>query len=123
MIRHHAVLTKPAIDVGFPEFHIVHDEHFVDIAPLQIVNSFDLRLSEEIAVYGYPCGAAMLERNRRIYRKGQSSSEVGSPVSPFETCATPKLQGAGVAFVTLGEGIDCPHASRMLKTIAPGIGR
>jgi hypothetical protein len=54
MIRHYAVLGNSAIDVGFLEFHIVHDEHFVDIAPLEIMNSFDLRVSEEIAVYGYP---------------------------------------------------------------------
>ena len=70
MIRHYGVLGNQEVDVGFVEFHIVHKPHFEGIVPLQVVDSLDLHVSEEIAVYGYPYGTAMLERNRKIYRWG-----------------------------------------------------
>jgi hypothetical protein len=90
MIRHYGVLSNQEVDVGFVEFHIVHKPHFEGIVPLQAVDSLDLHVSEEIAVYGYPYGTAMLERNRKIYRWGPVIQQGWiSGISPFETSAMP----------------------------------
>jgi hypothetical protein len=52
MIWHHGVLGDAEIDVGFVEFKVVDELHFVGIAPLDVVDVLNLRVSEEIAVYG-----------------------------------------------------------------------
>ena len=90
MIRHYGVLGDPAIDVGFLEFAIVHALHFEGIAPLEVVDTLDLRVSEEIAAYGYPYGTAMLQRDGRVYRWGPVVQQGWiSGISPFETASAP----------------------------------
>jgi S1-C subfamily serine protease len=90
MIRHYGVLSDKRIDVGFLEFRVVDELHFEGIVPLDVVDVLNLRVSEEIAVYGYPYGTAMLERDRRIYRWGPVVQQGWiSGISPFETAATP----------------------------------
>ena len=90
MIRHYGVLSDPGIDVGFIEFKIVHELHFEGIARLEVVETLSLRVSEEIAVYGYPYGTAMLQRDGRIYRWGPVIQQGWiSGVSPFETSTAP----------------------------------
>ena len=59
-------------------------------APLELVENLDLRVSEEIAVLGYPYGTAMLERGGRIRRWGPIAQQGWiSGISPFETATTP----------------------------------
>lgn len=90
MIRHWGVLSDPRLDAGFVEFEIVNRLHFEGIAPLDVADTLGLRVSEEIAVYGYPYGTAMLQRDGRIYRWGPVVQQGWiSGVSPFETSATP----------------------------------
>jgi hypothetical protein len=90
MIRHHGALSDDKIDVGFVEFRVVHQLHFEGIAPLEVEEQLNLRVSEEIAVYGYPYGTAMLERDGTIYRWGPVVQQGWiSGISPFETAAAP----------------------------------
>jgi hypothetical protein len=90
MIRHHGALADASIDVAFVEFSIVHHTHFEGIRPLEIVNTLNLRVSEEVAVYGYPYGTAMLARNGSVYRWGPVVQQGWiSGISPFETASSP----------------------------------
>ena len=57
-------------DIGFIEFHIVHENHFEDIHPLPLAPIYDFKLTEEVAICGYPYGTAMLMRDTKIYRWG-----------------------------------------------------
>jgi hypothetical protein len=88
MIRHFATLDSP--DIGFVEFHIVHEEHFEDIHPLSLANVFNLKLTEEVAVCGYPYGTAMLKRGTLIYRWGPVIQQGAiSAISPFDGAERP----------------------------------
>jgi hypothetical protein len=90
MIRHYGVVSDDRIDVGFVEFKIVHHLHFEGIAPLEFLDTLNLRVSEEIAVYGYPYGTAMLERDGSVYRWGPVVQQGWiSGISPFETASSP----------------------------------
>jgi hypothetical protein len=90
LIRRWGVLSDATIDVGFIEFAIVHLLHFAGISPLDVVDTLDLRVSEEIGVYGYPYGTAMLEKGGRIYRWGPVVQQGWiSGISPFETSTSP----------------------------------
>jgi S1-C subfamily serine protease len=88
MIRHFTSLTD--LDIGFVEFKIVHDAHFEDIHPLQMAESADLKITEEIAVCGFPYGTAMLKRRARIYRWGPVIQQGSiSAISPFDGIVSP----------------------------------
>jgi V8-like Glu-specific endopeptidase len=90
MIRHYGVVSDDRIDVGFVEFKIVQHLHFEGIAPLEFLDTLNLRVSEEIAVYGYPYGTAMLERDGSVYRWGPVVQQGWiSGISPFETASSP----------------------------------
>jgi hypothetical protein len=122
MIRRHGVLATPSLDVGFIEFAIVHPAHFEGILPLTVLDVFDCRISEEIAVIGYPYGTAMLERNGRIYRWGPVLQQGWiSAVSPFETWSIPDeilldvrtaggMSGAPVFRTATGEVLGIHHS-------------
>jgi len=88
MIRHFAALDSP--DIGFVEFHIVKEEHFKGVLPLTLASSLDLRLTEEVAICGYPYGTAMLKRNSKIYRWGPVIQQGSiSAISPFDGAEKP----------------------------------
>jgi hypothetical protein len=88
MIRHFATLDTP--DIGFVEFHIVHETHFEDIHPLPLAPAFDFKLTEEVAICGYPYGTAMLKRDTKIYRWGPVIQQGSiSAISPFDGAANP----------------------------------
>lgn len=88
MIRHFAALDT--LDIGFVEFHIVFQEHFKDISPLQIASTKAFRLTEEISVCGYPYGTAMLKRGHKIYRWGPVFQQGSiSAISPFDGATDP----------------------------------
>ena len=88
MIRHFAALDTP--DIGFVEFHIVHEKHFENIYPLPITNTNDFKLTEEVAICGYPYGTAMLKRGSKIYRWGPVIQQGSiSAISPFDGAENP----------------------------------
>ncbi len=70
IIRRFGALANEDLDIGFLEFKVVTELHFSDISPLDIVSSFDLQVSDEIAVCGYPYGTSMLKKNAKVYRWG-----------------------------------------------------
>lgn len=88
MIRHFATLDSQ--DIGFVEFHIVHEKHFEGIHPLPLAPAIDFKLTEEVAVCGYPYGTAMLKRSTKIYRWGPVIHQGSiSAISPFDGAANP----------------------------------
>ena len=83
MIR--GTLTGDNLDIGFVEFQRSPEQHFVGIDPLQVDENYDLRVTEEILVCGYPYGEAMLQRNGKVYRWGPVVQQgYVSAVSPFD---------------------------------------
>jgi S1-C subfamily serine protease len=90
MIRHFATLRDESLDVGFLEFEVVHETHFQHISPLNISASPELSVTEEVAVYGYPYGTAMLKKNAEVYRWGPVIQRgFISAISPFDTTEAP----------------------------------
>ncbi len=90
MIRHFAALNDEALDVGFLEFEVVNKTHFQHISPLDICSSPKLRVTEEVAVCGYPYGTAMLKKNAKVYRWGPVIQHgFISAISPFDTTDEP----------------------------------
>lgn len=88
MIRHFGALDDP--DIGFVEFHIVHEKHFEDIHPLPLAVKIDFKLTEEVAICGYPYGTAMLKRDTKIYRWGPVIQQGSiSAISPFDGAVNP----------------------------------
>jgi hypothetical protein len=88
MIRHFAVIDN--VDIGFVEFRVVNEEHFLDIHPLALADNTNFRMTEEIAVCGYPYGTAMLMRDAKIYRWGPVIQQGSiSAISPFDGVENP----------------------------------
>lgn len=88
MIRHFATLDSP--DIGFVEFHIVHEKHFEGINPLYLATATTFKLTEEVAVCGYPYGTAMLKHGPKIYRWGPVIQQGSiSAISPFYGAENP----------------------------------
>lgn len=88
MIRHFASLDS--LDIGFVEFKIVFEEHFKDIGPLEIASDKRYKLTEEVAVCGYPYGTSMLKRGHKIYRWGPVFQQGSiSSISPFDGALEP----------------------------------
>lgn len=88
MIRHFA--TIDAIDIGFVEFRIVHEEHFQGVQPLDLSNELDFSLTEDVAVCGYPYGTSMLMDEGQLYRWGPVIQQGSiSAISPFDGAENP----------------------------------
>ncbi len=122
MVRHLAALSNPSLDVGFAEFEIVHEEHFREIAPLDVAASIELKVTEEIGVCGYPYGTAMLKKDNQIYRWGPVVQQgFISSLSPFDTVSEPDeilldvrtaegMSGAPIFRPSTGEVIGIHHS-------------
>lgn len=89
-IREPISLTESLLDVGFIEFSIGDKDQFEAISPLSIQDNWLLTVTEPIAVYGYPYGHSMLQRDNRVYRWGPVVQQgYISAVSPFDTISIP----------------------------------
>ncbi|MCP4608012.1 MAG: trypsin-like peptidase domain-containing protein [Planctomycetes bacterium] len=122
MIRNFAAPSNETLDVGFIEFEIVHETHFQHISPLDISVSSKLRVTEEVAICGYPYGTAMLKKNAKVYRWGPViQSGFISAISPFDTTDTPDeilldvrtaggMSGAPIFRPSSGEVIGIHHS-------------
>lgn len=90
MIQQFAALPDESIDVGFLKFNIVYKKHFQNISPLNIVTSPKLKVTEEVAICGYPYGTSMLAKNFKIYRWGPVIQRGSiSAISPFDNTDAP----------------------------------
>ena len=85
MIRATFTAANESLDVGFVQFQRQPEEHFRGIEPLELDDRYALRVTEEVAVCGYPYGEAMLQRGGKVYRWGPvvQSGHI-SAVSPFD---------------------------------------
>jgi len=122
MVRRFGALANEDLDVGFLEFKVVTESHFRDISSLDIASSLDLHVSEEIAVYGYPYGTAMLKKNAKVYRWGPVIQRgFISAISPFDTATEPDeilldvrtaggMSGAPIFRPSNGEVIGIHHS-------------
>lgn len=89
LIRQVSYLDDPRLDIGFMRYRIVKESHFEAIAPLPIVENWNLRVSEEVGVCGYPYGTYILARESSfrwgpVLQQGHISA-----VSPFDTIGVP----------------------------------
>ena len=83
-------ISEPEIDVGFIEFNRGPEKHFRNIKPLCIQGDWQLKVTESIAICGYPYGHAMLQRDKKVYRWGPVVQQgYISAISPFDTSTTP----------------------------------
>jgi len=61
-----------------------------NIEPVLIVDKWDLKVTEEVAVCGYPYGNSMLEQDGKVYRWGPVIQQGHvSALSPFDNAAMP----------------------------------
>ena len=85
MIRGTWAASHADLDVGFIEFQREPESHFVGVEPLEFDEVYRLRVTEEIAVCGYPYGEAMLQRDGTVCRWGPVVQQGHvSAVSPFD---------------------------------------
>jgi len=122
MIRDFGTLDNEEYDVGFLEFKVVTEEHFRDISPLEVASSYDLHVSDEIAVCGYPYGTAMLTKSAKVYRwRPVVQRGFISAISPFDTTTEPDeilldvrttngMSGAPIFRPSNGEVIGIHHS-------------
>jgi S1-C subfamily serine protease len=89
MIREVSYVENPKQDIGFIRF-VTHDEgHFEAIEPLAIVADWNLRVSEEVGVCGYPYGSQLLSRDYFVRWGPVLQQGHISAVSPVDTTMLP----------------------------------
>jgi S1-C subfamily serine protease len=118
-ILNFGVLSDKNLDVGFLEFEIVEKAHFRDIAPLDI-SSLEFRVTEEVAVCGYPYGTAMLKKNAKLYRWGPVIQRgFISAISPLDNIKNPDeiLLDVRIAEGMSGSPIFRPSNGEVIGTI------
>ena len=90
MIREVSYLDNPKLDIGFVKYKVVVEEHFESIKPLSIVDSWDLKASERVAICGYPYGT-YLQTSGLVFLWGPVVQQGHiSAVSPFDTTDLPE---------------------------------
>jgi V8-like Glu-specific endopeptidase len=83
--------TNSDIDVAFVECPRLEGPGFVLVKALPLRRAWDLRVTQQVAVCGYPYGHAMLQRNRRVYRWGPVVQQgYVSALSPFDNLGGPQ---------------------------------
>lgn len=131
MICEISYLDDPKLDIGMIKYKIVHETHFEAIGPLQIVQDWNLMVSEEVGVCGYPYGTQLLAcgmffRWGPVVQQGHISA-----VSPFDTTGVPDqilldvrtaggMSGAPIFRPSTGEVIGI-HYAGIEATTAFGI--
>jgi len=107
MIRSTFTSDNVNLDVAFIQFQRKPEEHFQSIEPLPLDKRYTLRVTEKIAVCGYPYGEAMLQRGGKVYRWGPvvQSGHV-SAVSPFDGVPEPYLPTEVLLDVRIAGGMS-----------------
>jgi S1-C subfamily serine protease len=89
LIRQIYFFDDPLLDLGLIRYRIVKEEHFQAIAPVRIVDKWNLRVSEEVGVCGYPYGTTLLAGDT-TFRWGPVVQQGHiSAISPFDTTDVP----------------------------------
>lgn len=121
MIREVSYLDNPKLDIGFVKYKVVVEEHFESIRPLSVVGSWDLKVSEQIGICGYPYGT-YLQTSGLVFRWGPVIQQgYISAVSPFDTTDLPEeilmdvrtaggMSGAPIFRPDTGDVIGVHHA-------------
>jgi V8-like Glu-specific endopeptidase len=79
------------VDIALVEFAEVQPEHFASIEPVELDDPRSMRVSEPIAVYGYPHGNTLLEKDGRVHRWGPVLQQGWiSGIAPWEGLAVPE---------------------------------
>ena len=90
-VRHAYPLRSPDVDIGFIEFAEVYPADFANIVPVELDDPRSMRVSESIAVYGYPHGNTLLEKDGRVHRWGPVLQQGWiSGIAPWEGLAAPE---------------------------------
>lgn len=107
MVRGMLTAKNNDLDIGFIEFQRRPESHFVGIEPLRFDETYSLRVTEEIAVCGYPYGEAMLQRDGKVYRWGPVVQQGHvSAVSPFDAVPPPFLPNELLLDVRIAGGMS-----------------
>lgn len=112
LIRDLGRVAEEALDIGFVEFNIGPEDQFQGITPLDIQDEWNARVTDPIAVSGYPYGHFMLQQDQRVYRWGPVTQQgFISAISPFDTAQTPDqiLLDVRTAEGMSGAPIFVPH--------------
>ena len=85
-IRRVGVVAHPDLDVAFVEFQREPEPQFTGIHGLEVSKGWNTKVTEAVALCGYPYGHAMLQRRGRVYRWGPIIQQGHvSAISPFDT--------------------------------------
>jgi V8-like Glu-specific endopeptidase len=113
------------LDIGFIRFNVVHPQHFHDVEPVELDDPASIRVSEEIAVFGYPHGNALLEKDGRVNRWGPVVQQGWiSGISPYESFGPPEefLLDVRVAHGISGAPVFRPRTGTVCGVLHSGIG-
>ncbi len=90
MIRQGLEIEVGDVDIAFIEFQRNPADHFEMIHPLPILESGELRVTEEVFLCGYPYGNLLLEKEDEVYRWGPVIQQgYISGLSPFSKTDDP----------------------------------
>jgi hypothetical protein len=122
MIRGMAATSDPALDVGFVDFQRQPEAHFTNIEALSLQEHWDSKVTEEIAVCGYPYGEAMLQRSGRVYRWGPVVQQgYVSALSPFDHLPERSIPNEVLLDVRIAGGMSGAPIFRPCDGIVTGI--
>lgn len=123
LIREVSYLGDPRLDIGLIRCRVFNETHFEAISPLSVVETWNLTVSEEIGVCGYPYGTYMLAR-ATTFRWGPVLQQGHiSAVSPFDTIGTPEdiILDVRTAEGMSGAPIFRPHNGEVIGVHYAGI--
>lgn len=123
LIRQVSYLDDPRLDIGLIRFRIFDESHFEAIAPLRVAETWNLAVSEEVGVCGYPYGTYMRTR-ATTFRWGPVLQQGHiSAVSPFDTMGIPDdiLLDVRTAEGMSGAPIFRPHNGEVIGVHYAGI--
>ncbi len=84
----HGAARERDLDIGLIDFNRVPAPEFEQCQPLPVTDDPVVRVSEAIAVCGYPYGSELLERDGRTYRFGPVLQQgYISAVAPFDSAS------------------------------------
>jgi V8-like Glu-specific endopeptidase len=80
----------PAVDIAFLEFQLQPAQHFENVIALEVANQWGVLVSEDVCIFGYPYGNAILEKDGKVARWGPVLQQGHvSAISPFDTVNPP----------------------------------
>jgi S1-C subfamily serine protease len=118
------------LDIGLIGFRVVNQEHFEGVEPVDLDDPISVRVSEEVAAFGYPHGNSLLEKEGRVNRWGPVLQQGWvSGIAPYESWGRPEeflldlraaegISGSPVFRPSTGKVIGVLHSGVRLRTEA-----